>query len=457
MRNNKFKTYFPILYYFGEFLVIFLSTQLMLSYTFSKWTFLNNLFIFLWFLVSIGFKSHVIGRDIRKVKLIRSTLKSLFFFSGLSSILNLLFFELQFSLSTIIIAATLFYFLMLLYRLTVDTILEKYRATGGNILKCLIIGNNDHGSNLYNEILKFPELGFRAKGIYSYNKKNKPNSVAYLGSFKDLSDDQISQFDRIFFSNKISLKSQENIILKADKLNIKVSYIPDLAFYDYKNFFISKISTVPYVSINNLPLDNKVNFYTKRIFDIIFSFFVIIFILSWMIPLFGIIIKMSSKGPALFIQKREGFKGKVFNCLKFRTMVVNRLSDTKMADDDDKRLTKFGRFLRLSTLDEMPQFINVFLGDMSIVGPRPHPLNLNKDFREKVLNFQKRHRFKPGITGLAQSMGYSGFISSIYDMNNRVKMDVFYFKNWSFILDLKIVFRTTLILFKGLFSKIKFS
>ena len=457
MRNNKFKTYFPILYYFGEFLVIFLSTQLMLSYTFSKWTFLNNLFIFLWFLVSIGFKSHVIGRDIRKVKLIRSSLKSLFFFSGLSSILNLLFFELQFSLSTIIIAATLFYFLMLLYRLTVDTILEKYRATGGNILKCLIIGNNDHGSNLYNEILKFPELGFRAKGIYSYNKKNKPNSVAYLGSFKDLSDDQISQFDRIFFSNKISLKSQENIILKADKLNIKVSYIPDLAFYDYKNFFISKISTVPYVSINNLPLDNKVNFYTKRIFDIIFSFFVIIFILSWMIPLFGIIIKMSSKGPALFIQKREGFKGKVFNCLKFRTMVVNRLSDTKMADDDDKRLTKFGHFLRLSTLDEMPQFINVFLGDMSIVGPRPHPLNLNKDFREKVLNFQKRHRFKPGITGLAQSMGYSGFISSIYDMNNRVKMDVFYFKNWSFILDLKIVFRTTLILFKGLFSKIKFS
>lgn len=457
MRNNKFKTYFPILYYFGEFLVIFLSTQVMLSYTFSKWTFLNNLFIFLWFLVSIGFKSHVIGRDIRKVKLIRSTLKSLFFFSGLSSILNLLFFELQFYLTTIIVAATLFYFLMLLYRLTVDTILEKYRATGGNILKCLIIGNNDHGSDLYNEILKFPELGFRANGVYSYNKKNKPNSVAYLGSFKDLSDDQISQFDRIFFSNKISLKSQENIILKADKLNIKVSYIPDLAFYDYKNFFISKISTVPYVSINNLPLDNKVNFYTKRIFDIIFSFFVIIFILSWMIPLFGIIIKLSSKGPALFIQKREGYRGKVFNCLKFRTMVVNRLSDTKMADDDDKRLTKFGHFLRLSTLDEMPQFINVFLGDMSIVGPRPHPLNLNKDFREKVLNFQKRHRFKPGITGLAQSMGYSGFISSIYDMNNRVKMDVFYFKNWSFILDLKIVFRTTLILFKGLFSKIKFS
>ena len=448
MRNNKFKTYFPILYYFGEFLVIFLSTQVMLSYTFSKWTFLNNLFIFLWFLVSIGFKSHVIGRDIRKVKLIRSTLKSLFFFSGLSSILNLLFFELQFSLSTIIIAATLFYFLMLLYRLTVDTILEKYRATGGNILKCLIIGNNDHGSDLYNEILKFPELGFRANGIYSYNKKNKPNSVAYLGSFKDLSDDQISQFDRIFFSNKISLKSQENIILKADKLNIKVSYIPDLAFYDYKNFFISKISTVPYVDINNLPLDNKLNFYTKRIFDIVFSFFVIIFILSWMIPLFGIIIKISSKGPVIFTQKREGFKGEVFNCLKFRTMVINSESDTKWADDNDSRLTRFGKFLRMSSLDEFPQFINVFFGDMSVIGPRPHAINLNKQYNNLVLDFNKRHKYKPGITGLAQSMGFNGLISNVNDMKGRVKLDIFYFKNWSLFLDIKITILTVLILIK---------
>ena len=448
MRNNKFKTYFPILYYFGEFLVIFLSTQVMLSYTFSKWTFLNNLFIFLWFLVSIGFKSHVIGRDIRKVKLIRSSLKSLFFLSGLSSILNLLFFELQFSLSTIIIAATLFYFLMLLYRLTVDTILEKYRATGGNILKCLIIGNNDHGSDLYNEILKFPELGFRAKGIYSYNKKNKPNSVAYLGSFKDLSDDQISQFDRIFFSNKISLKSQEKIILKADKLNIKVSYIPDLVFYDYKNFFISKISTVPYVDINNLPLDNKLNFYTKRIFDIIFSFFVIIFILSWMIPLFGIIIKISSKGPVIFTQKREGFKGEVFNCLKFRTMVINSESDTKWADDNDSRLTRFGKFLRMSSLDEFPQFINVFFGDMSVIGPRPHAINLNKEYNNLVLDFNKRHKYKPGITGLAQSMGFNGLISNVNDMKGRVKLDIFYFKNWSLFLDIKITILTIIILIK---------
>jgi putative colanic acid biosynthesis UDP-glucose lipid carrier transferase len=449
MKKTRFNFYFPILYYFGEFLVIFLSTHIMLAYTFTKWTYLNDLFIAFWFLISIGLKSHVVGRDIKKWKLIKSTLKSLFLFSGFVSILNLLFYRMEFYLSTIIIAAALFYFLMLLYRLTVDTILEKYRATGGNILRCLIVGNNNQVSQLYDEILKFPELGYRTDGVYTYNSKSKLNSVPYLGKFTDLDESLIKEYDRIFFSQEINLKSQEKIIKIADKLNIKISSIPDLAFHDYKNFFISKISTVPYISINKLPLDNVLNLYLKRSFDIFFSFLVIIFILSWLIPIIGIIIKLSSKGPVFFIQKREGYRGKIFECLKFRTMVPNSMSDIKMADDNDLRLTKFGKFLRLSTLDEMPQFINVFFGDMSVVGPRPHPTNLNKEYRSKVTNFEKRHRYKPGITGLAQSLGHSGFVSSLHDMSDRVKMDIFYYKNWSIFLDLKIVIKTMLILFKG--------
>ena len=134
-------------------------------------------------------------------------------------------------------------------------------------------------------------------------------------------------------------------------------------------------------------------------------------------------------------------------------MVVNKISDVKMADDNDTRLTKIGRFLRLSTLDEMPQFINVLLGDMSIVGPRPHPVNLNKQYSNDIINFNKRHRFKPGITGLSQSLGYSGFIKSTQDMSHRVKMDIFYYKNWSLLLDFKIIFKTAGILFNGIFKK----
>jgi lipopolysaccharide/colanic/teichoic acid biosynthesis glycosyltransferase len=123
-------------------------------------------------------------------------------------------------------------------------------------------------------------------------------------------------------------------------------------------------------------------------------------------------------------------------------MVVNLESDCKWADDNDNRLTKIGKILRLTALDEMPQFINVLLGDMSVVGPRPHPINLNKEYEFKITQFNKRHRFKPGITGLAQSKGFSGFITGLNDMRDRVKMDVFYFKNWSIILDFKIIILT---------------
>ena len=125
----------------------------------------------------------------------------------------------------------------------------------------------------------------------------------------------------------------------------------------------------------------------------------------------------------------------------------------KNHDDNDNRLTKFGKFLRLSTLDEMPQFINVLLGDMSIVGPRPHPISLNKQYSEDIINFNKRHRFKPGLTGLAQSKGYSGFIASTQDMSDRVKLDVFYYKNWSLFLDFKIVFKTAGILINGILKR----
>ncbi|MBL6648506.1 MAG: hypothetical protein ISP57_06300, partial [Flavobacteriaceae bacterium] len=142
MFKNRFNFYFPILYYIGEFVVILISTHIMLAYTHTKWTFLNNLFIGFWFLISIGLKSHVVGRDIKKWNLIKSSLKKLFMFSGLMSILNLLFVRMEFFLSTVIISAILFYFLMILYRLTVDSVLENYRATGGNISKCLVIGHN---------------------------------------------------------------------------------------------------------------------------------------------------------------------------------------------------------------------------------------------------------------------------------------------------------------------------
>ena len=448
--KSRFQSYFPILYYLGEFLVILFSSELMLFLTYTSWTFLNSLFIGFWFIISLLFKSHVLGRGIRNRKLVKSTFESLFIFSGFVAILNVMFFNLQFQLITIGIAVLIFYFLMLSFRLFVNFILGRYRAFGGNILNCMIVGVNSHGVDLFNEILKHPQLGFRAKGIYGFKKKisKEKLDIPFLGKLIDFSDDVFKRHDVIFFSEKLSNKAQSFLLSKAEEFNLKANIIPELVDYDFNNFLISKIESVPYININKLPLDNVFNQFLKRTFDIIFSFLILIIFLSWMIPLIGFIIKITSRGPVFFVQKREGLKGSVFNCLKFRSMVVNSQSETKWADDNDNRLTRFGRFLRISSLDEMPQFINVLIGDMSVVGPRPHALNLNNEYSSKILAFNKRHKFKPGITGLAQSMGFNGLISDIHDMNNRVKLDVFYFKNWSIILDIKITFLTIVILLK---------
>tara|TARA_B110000881_G_scaffold211821_1_gene220809 strand:+ start:8239 stop:9621 length:1383 start_codon:yes stop_codon:yes gene_type:complete len=451
MVKNRFKIYFPFLYYLGEFLIILFCTNLMLFLTFSKWNIFNFAFITFWFLTSFLFRSHILGRGISYLKLVRSTLKSLFFFSGLIAMINMFFFNLQFQLLTLFMAVTLFYFLMLFYRLSVNFVLEKYRAFGGNILNCMIVGYNSHGFDLHDEILKYPELGYRSDGLYSFNSNpsKKINDILFKGKINDIDDHVFRKYDVIFFSDKLTEKQKDYIIDKADEFNLKLNSIPDLIHYDVKNFFISKISTVPYISINKLPLDSLYNQILKRIFDIVFSLLVLILILSWLVPIIGIIIKISSKGPVFFIQKREGIKGVFFNCIKFRTMVLNLEADLKWADDNDIRLTKIGKFLRLSALDEMPQFINVLIGDMSVVGPRPHPVNLNKEYVEKINKFNKRHRFKPGITGLAQSKGFSGYISGIIDMRDRVKMDIFYFKNWSIILDTKIIIITAFELLKN--------
>ena len=450
-KRSRFQSYFPILYYMGEFFVILFSTEIMLYWTYTAWSNLNSFFIGFWFLVSILFKSHSLGRGIKNRKLVKSTFRSLFFFSGSIAIINMLFFNMQFQFFTITIAIGLFYFLILSYRLFVNFVLGRYRAFGGNILNCMIVGVNSHGLDLYNEILKYPELGYRAYGIFGFKKRPAKKSLnfPFLGKLMNLSEDIYKRYDVIFFSEKLPIDIQSFLLSKAEKHNLKANVIPELVDHDFNNFFISKIESVPYININKLPLDGIFNQALKRGFDIVFSMLAIIFFLSWMIPIFGFLIKLSSKGPVFFIQRREGYRGTFFKCIKFRTMIKNNESDTKWADDNDPRLTSFGKFLRVSSLDEMPQFINVLFGDMSVVGPRPHAVNLNKEFENKILSYNKRHRFKPGITGLAQSRGYNGLISKTSQMRDRVKMDIFYFKNWSIFLDMKISFFTTLILIKN--------
>jgi putative colanic acid biosynthesis UDP-glucose lipid carrier transferase len=190
------------------------------------------------------------------------------------------------------------------------------------------------------------------------------------------------------------------------------------------------------------PLKKVVNAVLKRTFDILFSGFILVFFLSWMFPLFALIIKIQSKGPVIYKQLREGKDGVHFMCFKFRTMHLNGESDYSWTKVNDPRVTRFGVFLRRTSLDEFPQFLNVFLGSMSIVGPRPHPIKLNDLYRDRVEKFSLRHETRPGVTGLSQMKGYRGSITQYHQINSRVKLDRFYIKKWTFLFDLKIILLT---------------
>jgi len=203
------------------------------------------------------------------------------------------------------------------------------------------------------------------------------------------------------------------------------------------------------LNVNKLPFEFSENFYIKRIFDIFFSLFVCVFVLSWLWPILWFFVKFESKGPLLFKQGREGIKGKEFTCYKFRSMTLNKDADKVHATKNDARVTKVGAFLRKTSMDELPQFINVLFGDMSVVGPRPHLESLSLEYQKDVDDYLKRHIVKPGITGLAQVSGYRGEIKKAADIKNRVRLDIFYIENWSFFLDIKIIIKTVLNLFKG--------
>ena len=193
---------------------------------------------------------------------------------------------------------------------------------------------------------------------------------------------------------------------------------------------------------NKIPLDDLTMRFGKRIFDIVFSAGIILFVFSWLFPVITLIIKMNSKGPVFFMQQRTGINNKTFMCLKFRTMTVNSESDSKQAQVNDSRITSIGNFLRRTNIDELPQFINVFLGNMSVVGPRPHMLKHTEQYSALIQHYKVRHFVKPGITGWAQVNGYRGLTDELWKMEKRVEYDMEYLENWHFFWDIKIIFMT---------------
>lgn len=212
---------------------------------------------------------------------------------------------------------------------------------------------------------------------------------------------------------------------------------------------LDRFDNLPGTDLAVVAIDEWRNRAIKRAFDLVVSITFALLVLSWLIPLIGLIIKLDSRGPVFFIQKRNGRGNKPFGCIKFRSMVQNQEADTKQATRGDARITKVGAFLRKSSLDELPQLLNVIKGDMSLIGPRPHPISLNEKFAVYITKLMSRHYVKPGLTGLAQCMGYRGETKDVIDMENRYRLDRFYIENWSFWLDIKIIFLTVVSLIRG--------
>lgn len=240
------------------------------------------------------------------------------------------------------------------------------------------------------------------------------------------------------------------LVDEADRQCVRLKFIPDLGGSLASPYTIDYLGgEFPIITLRSEPLEQMQNRFKKRVFDLAFSSLVIIFVLSWLYPIIAILIKWESKGPVLFKQLRSGRNDTPFWCYKFRSMTVNNDSDKVQATKNDARITKIGAFLRRTSLDEMPQFFNVFLGNMSVVGPRPHMLKHTEEYKKIISKFMVRHFLKPGITGWAQVNGFRGETRLLEDMDNRVKYDIYYLENWTTALDVRIVFMTIINAIRG--------
>ncbi|EDM26060.1 glycosyltransferase [Lentisphaera araneosa HTCC2155] len=237
-------------------------------------------------------------------------------------------------------------------------------------------------------------------------------------------------------------KLMRDLITWCENQMVRFHYVPEFSHFKLRNISVDLYEGLPVLHYRKEPLERFSNRVFKRCFDIFFSSLVIIFILSWLIPLVWIAMRFSMPGPLFFIQERSGKNDETFRMIKFRSMKVNKDSDKQQATKDDNRITKLGSILRKSSLDEMPQFINVFLGTMTVVGPRPHMLKHTEEYSALINTYMVRHLVKPGITGWAQVTGYRGGTETLDLMEGRVKRDIWYLENWSLLLDIKVVYLT---------------
>lgn len=340
---------------------------------------------------------------------------------------------------------SIFFVCLIIYRLTFRFILKEYRKHGGNTRSVILIGSNKNMMELYHEMTGDPTTGFRVKGYFDdIPSFQYPSSVTYLGQPKDVVTYlQNSPTEQVYCCLP-STRSDEimPIINYCENHLIRFFSVPNIRNYLHRRMHFEMFGNVPILYIREEPLAQMENRLLKRAFDFLFSGLFLCTLFPFIYLIVGISIKISSPGPVFFKQKRNGEKGKEFWCYKFRSMRVNKECDKLQATEHDPRKTGIGNFIRKTSIDELPQFINVFLGQMSIVGPRPHMLKHTEEYSQLIDKYMVRHFIKPGITGWAQVTGFRGETKELWQMEGRVEQDVWYLEHWTILLDIYIIYKT---------------
>jgi putative colanic acid biosynthesis UDP-glucose lipid carrier transferase len=348
-----------------------------------------------------------------------------------------------------------FFLLLVSSRILFMKTLKYVRTHGFNFRKVVIVGANATGERMNRILTKDLTYGYRVMGFFDDAIDPETELKApVLGGFDAIENYLNShEVDEMYVALHIDKIGEINRLTKlCERYMVRIKYIPDFQQYTKSNrvqvsFYGN--GNVPVLNLRKEPLEIPLHRIVKQLFDFCFSLLVIVFVFSWLFPILILLIKLNSPGPVFFVQERSGRDNQSFPCFKFRTMYVNDASDKVQATKNDCRITKVGAFLRKTSLDEFPQFFNVLMGNMSVVGPRPHMLSHTEQYSELINNFLVRHYAKPGITGWAQVNGYRGETKELSDMEGRVEHDIWYIENWSFLLDVKIVWKTFVQVFQG--------
>ena len=336
------------------------------------------------------------------------------------------------------------------------SVVRYLRGLGMNTRSVLFVGSDPALATLYERLVLTPSMGYHILGYYAnVEMEDCPSGLKFLGTIEDLNaridaEEEIWDVGRIdeLFCSMSHDETEEivRIMRFCDRNMVRFFYVPRM-FGNYQlNLKPEHFGDISVYTNHVEPLTLLSNRVVKRLFDICVSLLVCILLLPF-IPVIALIIRLQSVGPTFFAQDRTGMNGRPFKCLKFRTMHVNEQSDRLQATEDDPRKFAFGSFMRRTNLDEFPQFLNVLMGDMSIVGPRPHMLYHTSVYGRLIDKYMVRHFCKPGITGLSQVSGFRGETRELWQMEERVKRDLWYIENWSFWLDIRIMLRTAWTIF----------